>query len=199
MAIVRITRNGVIQGISYSKDGISFSGTHLGAAYTFNGLQKHLGVSYLNSRDDARLISSNHLSLKQDWRSEASSERDKPGFWLQKTAQSLIELLDVVEGDRFAGKIFTTTRIPGKEPELNLWRNEGNSQLLKLKYSYSNKAWETLSTPSLTYEDLERLHLLETRLRMLKHHFDLSRLKKEVDFQPENALIKPNKQVEMEL
>ncbi|WP_449420469.1 relaxase/mobilization nuclease domain-containing protein [Phormidium nigroviride] len=33
-------------GISYKLDNIAFSGTHLGKAYTFKGLQKYKGVSY---------------------------------------------------------------------------------------------------------------------------------------------------------
>ncbi|MCC5668346.1 relaxase/mobilization nuclease domain-containing protein [Nostoc sp. CHAB 5784] len=49
------TRNGKSKGISYEKDGQAFSGTQLGAAYTFPGLQKHRGVDYQPQRDDARI------------------------------------------------------------------------------------------------------------------------------------------------
>jgi hypothetical protein len=35
-----------ITGISYELDGIAFSGSRLGAAYSFPGLQKHKGVEY---------------------------------------------------------------------------------------------------------------------------------------------------------
>jgi hypothetical protein len=49
------TRNGKSKGISYEKDGQAFSGTQLGAAYTFPGLQKHRGVDYQAQRDDQRL------------------------------------------------------------------------------------------------------------------------------------------------
>jgi hypothetical protein len=35
-----------ITGISYELDGIAFSGSRLGAAYSFPGLQKHQGVEY---------------------------------------------------------------------------------------------------------------------------------------------------------
>jgi Relaxase/Mobilisation nuclease domain/Protein of unknown function (DUF3991) len=49
------TRNGKSKGISYEKDGIAFSGTQLGAAYTFPGLQKHLLIDYQPKRDDARI------------------------------------------------------------------------------------------------------------------------------------------------
>jgi hypothetical protein len=49
------TRNGKSKGISYEKDGQAFSGTQLGAAYTFPGLQKHRGIDYQPKRDDQRL------------------------------------------------------------------------------------------------------------------------------------------------
>ncbi|MGB3208152.1 MAG: relaxase/mobilization nuclease domain-containing protein [Crinalium sp.] len=42
-------------GISYELDGVAFSGTHLGRAYTFNGLQKHRGVEYDPERDDSAI------------------------------------------------------------------------------------------------------------------------------------------------
>jgi hypothetical protein len=49
------TRNGKSKGISYSFLGQAFSGSHLGAAYTFPGLQKHKGVSYQAQRDDVAI------------------------------------------------------------------------------------------------------------------------------------------------
>ncbi|WP_414545195.1 relaxase/mobilization nuclease domain-containing protein [Nostoc sp. CCY0012] len=52
---IGFTRNGKSKGISYEKDGIAFSGTQLGAAYTFPGLQKHLGINYQPQRDDLRI------------------------------------------------------------------------------------------------------------------------------------------------
>nr|WP_322721320.1 relaxase/mobilization nuclease domain-containing protein [Nostoc sp. ChiQUE02]MDZ8234428.1 relaxase/mobilization nuclease domain-containing protein [Nostoc sp. ChiQUE02] len=55
------TRNGKSKGISYEKDGQVFSGTQLGAAYTFPGLQKHRAVDYLPERDDEPI---NELLLK---------------------------------------------------------------------------------------------------------------------------------------
>ena len=41
-----------IKGISYELNGIAFSGTHLGKAYTFTGLQKYRGVNYDSHRDN---------------------------------------------------------------------------------------------------------------------------------------------------
>ncbi len=51
-AQVKYTRAGEAKGISYEVGGIAFSGTKLGAAYTFPGLQKHRKVSYEAERDD---------------------------------------------------------------------------------------------------------------------------------------------------
>jgi hypothetical protein len=51
-AQVKYTRGGEAKGISYKVDKIAFSGTKLGSAYTFPGLQKHRKVSYESDRDD---------------------------------------------------------------------------------------------------------------------------------------------------
>ena len=45
-AKITVTRTGKIRGISYQLDGVATSGTHLGKAYTFPGLQKHRQISY---------------------------------------------------------------------------------------------------------------------------------------------------------
>lgn len=50
-----LTRNGKSKGISYSWNDQKFSGTSLGPAYTFPGLQKHKGIDYQPQRDDGRI------------------------------------------------------------------------------------------------------------------------------------------------
>jgi hypothetical protein len=50
-----LTRNGKSKGISYSWNDQKFSGTSLGPAYTFPGLQKHRGVDYQPQRDDGHI------------------------------------------------------------------------------------------------------------------------------------------------
>ncbi|MEG5173056.1 relaxase/mobilization nuclease domain-containing protein [Microcoleus sp. B3-D7] len=60
------TRIGFSKGISYNLDGVALSGTQLGKAYTFSGLQKHRGVSYDKGRDNAlieALIQPQHLAI----------------------------------------------------------------------------------------------------------------------------------------
>ncbi|MFW9263294.1 relaxase/mobilization nuclease domain-containing protein [Nostoc sp. CALU 546] len=56
-----LTRNGKSKGISYSWNDQKFSGTSLGPAYTFPGLQKHRGIDYQPERDDEPI---NELLLK---------------------------------------------------------------------------------------------------------------------------------------
>jgi hypothetical protein len=50
-ANVHFQSTGRVQGLTYSMDGITFSGTKLGRAYTFGGLQKYRGVTYEPDRD----------------------------------------------------------------------------------------------------------------------------------------------------
>jgi hypothetical protein len=52
---INYTHTGKVKGISYKLDGVAFSGTHLGKAYTFPGLQKYRDVSYIPKRDDKRI------------------------------------------------------------------------------------------------------------------------------------------------
>ena len=63
---VGLTRTGFSKGISYNLDGVALSGTQLGKAYTFCGLQKHRGVSYDPQRDNAlieALMQPQHLAI----------------------------------------------------------------------------------------------------------------------------------------
>ncbi|MEZ2240389.1 relaxase/mobilization nuclease domain-containing protein [Microcoleus sp.] len=65
---VGLTQTGIgfSKGISYNLDGVALSGTQLGKAYTFSGLQKHRGVSYDKGRDNAlieALMQPQHLAI----------------------------------------------------------------------------------------------------------------------------------------
>jgi hypothetical protein len=68
---VGLTRTGIglSKGISYNLDGVALSGTQLGKAYTFSGLQKYRGVSYDKGRDNAlieALMQPQHLAIAPD-------------------------------------------------------------------------------------------------------------------------------------
>jgi hypothetical protein len=48
---IHVQSTGRIQGLTYELDQETYSGTKLGKAYTFNGVQKYKGVSYNRDRD----------------------------------------------------------------------------------------------------------------------------------------------------
>jgi Relaxase/Mobilisation nuclease domain len=58
---IQITRTGRIQGISFESSGEEFSGTSLGANYSFSGLQRHFGVDF-NLERDVEAIAANARS-----------------------------------------------------------------------------------------------------------------------------------------
>ena len=65
---VGLTQTGIgfSKGISYNLDAVALSGTQLGKAYTFSGLQKHRGVSYDQQQDNAlieALMQPQHLAI----------------------------------------------------------------------------------------------------------------------------------------
>ena len=62
---VSYNRTGKVKGISYQLEGMAFSGTHLGKAYTFPGLQKYKNVNYQSSQDELiRLACARPLTQK---------------------------------------------------------------------------------------------------------------------------------------
>jgi hypothetical protein len=104
-----LTRNGKSKGISYSWKGQQFSGTHLGAAYTFPGLQKHKSVDYQPKRDDQRIISLllNPAKLTQQ---SKPVESVKPNERQENAEQE-----------------------PQNQPELNYWQQKYQQLSLALK------------------------------------------------------------------
>ena len=97
---VRLTRTGCIKGISYQLNGVPFSGTGLGKAYTFKGLQKYRGVSYepdgntqielLMQQQEA--IASSNMSLSETDAATDTTDSDSDTFAL---IDSLFQELEV--------------------------------------------------------------------------------------------------------
>lgn len=80
-------QTGGVKGISYELNGIAFSGTHLGKAYTFQGLQRYRGVNY-DSHRDAELIKK---LVEQPVNLSTTSEID---------AESLVQVSNIKEIQR---------------------------------------------------------------------------------------------------
>jgi hypothetical protein len=84
---VGLTRTGFSKGISYNLYGVALSGTQLGKAYTFSGLQKHRGISYDQQRDNAlieALMQPQHLAITPGEAEE--NELELPPSELTETA-----------------------------------------------------------------------------------------------------------------
>lgn len=62
-AKVSFSSTGRVQGITYSLEGIRFSGTQLGRDYTFPGLQKHKGINYSLERDNEAIIAASLIEV----------------------------------------------------------------------------------------------------------------------------------------
>jgi hypothetical protein len=52
---LRGIEQGKVTGISYGMDGVAFPGAKLGPAYSFNGIQEHMGIDYNPERDNPTL------------------------------------------------------------------------------------------------------------------------------------------------
>ncbi|BAY95950.1 MULTISPECIES: relaxase/mobilization nuclease domain-containing protein [unclassified Tolypothrix] len=96
-----LTRNGKSKGISYSMKDQQFSGTTLGAAYTFPGLQKHKSVDYQPKRDDQRIISlllnpakstQQQTQIQLNQHQEKTQEQPELNSWQQKYQQLSLAL-----------------------------------------------------------------------------------------------------------
>lgn len=93
----KITTKSNSLGISYKHLGIAFSGTHLGKAYTFPGLQKHRGISYSGIQDDA--IISQQQVLKPFYCQE-SPPINESDLVLLKKIEKLQQLSALIESQK---------------------------------------------------------------------------------------------------
>ncbi|MEG4532353.1 relaxase/mobilization nuclease domain-containing protein [Microcoleus sp. D2_18a_D3] len=114
---VGLTRTGFSKGISYNLDEVALSGTQLGKAYTFSGLQKHRGVSYDKGRDNAlieALMQPQHLAIapSEAEENELESSQSELVATLSATANELESSQSELET--------TTPAIPATANELEL-------------------------------------------------------------------------------
>jgi hypothetical protein len=91
-----LTRTGKSKGISYGLDKIACSGTQLGGAYTWQGLQQHLGISYEPERDEPviqRLTKSGVLEVQKQHQKRVSEQIDRQADLLQRKLQDMNQRL----------------------------------------------------------------------------------------------------------
>ncbi|KAB8315391.1 hypothetical protein SD81_032295 [Tolypothrix campylonemoides VB511288] len=161
------TRNGKSKGISYLMDGQAFSGSQLGSAYTFPGLQKHKAVDYKFERDDLKIqqqllnpvkpIQINQHPLKDDqpdtalataFRETAFRKDDNEKIQFERTqivAPIIAGILEATGTTRFEGEKHT---VYWELDQLVLVRNSDRAQLIRARYKESH--WEQTERSQLT-------------------------------------------------
>jgi hypothetical protein len=139
---VELTRTGLSKGISYNLDGVALSGTQLGKAYTFYGLQKHRGVSYDKGRDNAlieALMQPQHLANAPGEAEE--NELELSQFELAATAPATPATANELE--------LQLSILP--EPDGNQWARVRSH--LAVEYSLPLELLEKLHSHSWLYAD----------------------------------------------
>ncbi|MEG4854349.1 relaxase/mobilization nuclease domain-containing protein [Microcoleus sp. B5-D4] len=160
---VGLTRTGFSKGISYNLDGVALSGTQLGKAYTFCGLQKHRGVSYDKGRDNAlieALMQPQHLANAPGEAEE--NELESSQSELVATLSATANELELSQSELET----TTPAIPATANELELQlsilpeRNETQWQKVRehlaVEYSLPLELLEKLHSHSWLYAGSEK-------------------------------------------
>lgn len=161
---VTLTGIGFSKGISYNLDGVALSGTQLGKAYTFSGLQKHRGVSYDKGRDNALIEA---LLMQPQHLANAPGEAEENE--LESSQSELVATLSATanELELSQSELETTTpAIPATANELELQlsilpeRNETEWQKVRshlaVEYSLPLELLDLLYSHSWLYAGSEK-------------------------------------------
>ena len=165
---VQVTQTGIgfSKGISYNLDGVALSGTQLGKAYTFCGLQKHRGVSYDKGRDNALiedLMQPQHLAIAPGKAEE--NELESSQSELETTAPAIPATANELESSQFelvAGAPGTPATANELELQLSILpeRNENQWQKVRshlaVEYSLPLELLDLLHAHSWLYADSEK-------------------------------------------
>ena len=174
---VGLTRTGIgfSKGISYNLDGVALSGTQLGKAYTFSGLQKHRGVSHDKGRDNAlieALMQPQHLAIAPSEAEE--NELESSQFELVAGAPATPATANELESSQ-SDLVASAPATPATANELELQlsilpeRNETQWQKVRshlaVEYSLPFELLEKLHSHSWLYAGSEKAVFTDGRLR----------------------------------
>lgn len=157
-ARVGYTRTGKVKGISYELAGVAFSGSKLGKAYTFPGLQKYRGVTY----DDA--MHSEILAANQ--RSPATGEQQlEQQQRTQIAAPILADFLSQLGQSAFEDHRY---RMRGSNTGVELVRLSNGEVLMHAIWNAEQQSWEQRETSRLSEHDLDIFKQLAQRLQQVR-------------------------------
>ncbi|MEO1299348.1 MAG: relaxase/mobilization nuclease domain-containing protein [Cyanobacteria bacterium J06636_16] len=157
-ARVGYTRTGKVKGISYELAGVAFSGSKLGKAYTFPGLQKYRGVAY----DEA--MNSDILAANQ--RAPATAEQQKEQQRrTQIAAPILADFLSSLGRSEFEGRHY---RMRGSKSNVELVRLSDSEILMEATWNAEQQSWEQREPTWFSEHDLDILKQLAQRLQAIR-------------------------------
>lgn len=190
------TRNGKSKGISYSMDGQQFSGTSLGAAYTFPGLQKHKGVDYQPQRDSLSIeqlllnpVKPNQIDQPQKPKLETKTETTQEfvppvedenqwqavhNYLVQKRGlpNNIVQALHesgLVYSDEQQNIVFIMRGHSGEKLGALVWEMQGENNT-KIKYTENTKlthSWFHIKLGGKPDEDIQRVFLCQSPIDAL--------------------------------
>ena len=189
-AKVSITRTGKIRGISYQLEGVATSGTHLGKAYTFGGLQKHRQVRYDQNLHREELIKASQrlaltprgarspVSIKTVEEKKPETSQQVELALTQQRERSLIIapiLRDYINEVKLAEVKTKDYRVFWRKEEQTLYLYKKEEAEPRLKIKYQNQKFEPIeqtstseNQPRLTNADVEYWQQLAIRLHQVQ-------------------------------
>ena len=160
---VGLTRTGFSTGISYNLDGVALSGTQLGKAYTFSGLQKNRGISYDQGRDNAlidALMQPQHLAIAPSEAEE--NELESSQSELVATLSATANELELSQSELETTTLGTPATANELELQLSILPEPDETQWarvrshLAVEYSLPLELLEKLHSHSWLYADSEK-------------------------------------------
>lgn len=175
-AQVNLTRTGKIRGISYQLDGVSISGTHLGKAYTFPGLQKYRQISYDDNLHRLSLVQASEREpviktneeTEQEIRQQIELAHQQQAWRSLTIAPALRQYINEVKDVNAETKDYRLNW-DKKEQTLLMYRQKDDSLILAVKYQ--DQKFEPIqlplsedNKPLLKETDVQYWHFLAVKL-----------------------------------
>ena len=140
-AQVVLTRTGKIKGVKYGMNEQWFSGTQLGKAYTFNGLERHRGVQYGPEHREALIEASARPPLTPEEVSQLHERQQQER--VEAVAPVLAVYLDrVAKSPQYEGEKYDLSWQP---PMLTLTDKESQELILRAVWR-QQKGWIDLGS-----------------------------------------------------
>jgi hypothetical protein len=120
------SRKEQIDGISYGMEGIAFPGYKLGAAYSFKGLQRHLGVEHAPEQDE--LLRRVNLLTTQQCRQLVKQSKDRDSAVIPQAEGNSTAQMELAQDIlAIALQVFTINHQAGRTQETTagVWQFSG--------------------------------------------------------------------------